>query len=91
MGRMTVPGSRHHVTGTRNAGNPHQYRLVPGVTGVPGQRARIHVHSLARLAHTSEYLPRVYTRNTRNTRNKPCAARLSAVTGTRNTKPEPVT
>ena len=91
MGRMTVPGSRHHVTGTRNAGNPHQHRLVPGVTGVPGLRARIRVHSLARLAHTSEYLPRVYTRNTRNTRNKPCAARLSAVTGTRNTKPEPVT
>jgi len=91
MGRLTVPGSRHRVTGTRNPGTPHQYRLVPGVTGVPGLRARTHGHAPALLAHTSEYLPRVYTRNTRNTRNEPCAVRLSAVPGTRNTKTEPGT
>jgi len=81
MGRLTVPGSRHRVPGTGNAGNPHQYRLFSGSSLGFG----------ADLAHTPEYLRLLHTRNTRNTRNKPCAARLSAVTGTRNTKPEPVT
>lgn len=77
-----------HVPGTRNTRNPHQHWFVPGVPGVPGfyaracTRARNHAY-IAR-AHIRCSLSRVYTRNTRNTRNNLVTMRLSDVPGTRN-------
>ena len=75
-----------NVPGTRNTRNQHQHRNVPGVPGVPGLPARVRTHKHACLAHAHiNYFPRVHTRNTRNTRNKPVSMRLSDVPGTRNT------
>ena len=75
-----------NVPGTRNTRNPHQHRLVPGVPGVPGLPARACAHEHACIAHAHiNSFPRVYTRNTQNTRNKPVTMRLSDVPGTRNT------
>lgn len=80
-----VPGLSHQVPGTRNLGNLHQYRKVPGVPGVPGLHARVHARAASHRARTFvNYLPRVYTRNTRNTRNNDQLVRLSEVPGTRN-------
>lgn len=87
---ISVPGSFIAVPGTRNAEKPRQMGVVPGVPGVPGLCARVRVHACSR-ALSINILPRVHTRNTRNTRNKPCSTTVSSVPGTRNTKTIPGT
>lgn len=93
--RPFCSGFEASVPGTRNSANPCWARLVPGVPGVPGLRARIrdtHARTLrARLRATLTLFSRVHARYTRNTRNKPCVARLPDVPGTRNRPCEPGT
>ena len=89
---MNVPGISCRVPGTRNSQNPCQCWDVPSVPSVPRFSARVR-DTCGHASSANIYLSRarIYTRNTRNTRNKPVNKRLSDVPGIRNTKNKPGT
>lgn len=77
-----------NVPGTWNAQNQRHCVVVPGVPSVPCLCAHVRTYaSLKSLSctRTPDSFPRVYTRNTRNTLNKPVSMRISDVPCTRNT------